>query len=32
MGARVVADRGGSWAHMFAHADEDVDDRSNRVD
>ena len=29
LSSRIVADRGGSWAPMFAHAEEDVDPRSN---
>ena len=29
VGVRVVADRGSSRAPMFAHAEEDVDTRSN---
>ena len=32
VGVRVVADRGGSRAPIFAHVEEDVDARSNRTD
>ena len=31
VGFRIVTDRGGSRAPMFAHAEEDVDTRSNRA-
>ena len=31
MGVKKVSDRGGPWAPMFTHAEEDVDARSNRA-
>ena len=30
VGVRVIADRGGSWETIFAHAEEDVDTHSNQ--
>ena len=31
LSGRIVADRGGSWAPMFLHADEDVESCPNRA-